>query len=79
MAVPELTDADAGYSYRILQFDQGLKLAAMTPAISIYETDELTDLIADENGMYLACVEGDGSAACVYEVPYEQLLGREDT
>lgn len=78
MAVPELADADAGCSYRILQFDQGLKLAALTPAISIYGTDEPTDLIADENGMYLACVEGDGSAACVYEIPYEQLLGKEE-
>ena len=78
MAVPEPADGDAGYRYRILQFDQGLKLAALTPAISIYVTDKLTDLVLDENGMYLATVAGDGSAACVYEIPYEQLLDKEE-
>lgn len=77
MALPQSAGEDAGYTYRILQFGDGLQVNTMTPAISIYETDTLTDLVADENNMYLATVSRDGSAASIYEISYQQLLDME--
>ena len=77
MAIPDASGQEDTYTYRILQFSDGLQLNAMTAELSIYQTDVLTDLDVDENGMYLATVAWDGSAACVYEILNEQLTDPE--
>lgn len=77
MAIPDASGQNDTYTYRILQFSDGLQLEAMTAELSIYQTDVLTDLDVDENGMYLATVAWDGSAACVYEVSHDELTDLE--
>ncbi|MDD6038831.1 MAG: hypothetical protein PUD20_08575 [bacterium] len=77
MEVPESAKTTTGYAYRILKFQDGLNLTAMTPLLSINETDQVTNLVVDDQGLYLATVSRDGSAACVYEVSYDQLMDLE--
>ncbi len=73
MAIPDSTGQEDTYTYRILKFSDGLQLTAMTAELSIYETDVLTDLVVDGDGIYLAAVARDGSAASVYEISDEQM------
>ena len=63
--------------YIILEFENGLQIARMTPVISLYENDRLTDLSVDENACYLSTVTADGAAASVYEVSLQQLTDPE--
>lgn len=63
--------------YVILEFENGLQIARMTPVISLYENDRLTDLSVDENACYLSTVTTDGEAASVYEVSLQQLTDPE--
>ena len=72
MEVPKSSEKDAQSAYVILEFENGLNLVRMTPALSFYEADLLTDLVADENGLYIATVTADGTAASVYTVLQKQ-------
>ena len=77
MEVPKSSEKDAQSAYVILEFENGLNLVRMTPALSFYEADLLTDLVADENGLYIATVTADGTAASVYTVLQKQLIDPE--
>ena len=73
MEIPKSASEGSQRAYVILEFENGLELTRMTPAISLYETDRLTDLVVDEKASYLATVTTDGGAASVYEVSLQQL------
>lgn len=73
MEIPESVSENSQREYVILAFENGLQLARMTPYLSLYENERLTDFSVDENTCYLSAVTADGEAACVYEVPLQQL------
>ena len=73
MEIPKSAAAESRRVYVILEFENGLQLVRMTPAISLYDNDRLTDVAVDENTCYLSTVTTDGSAASVYEVSLQQL------
>lgn len=73
MEVPKSSAEDALSAYVVLEFENGLDVVRMTPALSLYETDHLTDFVVDENGLYLVTVSADGKAASVYNVSLQQL------
>ena len=77
MEVPKSSSEGSQREYVILEFENGLQLARMTPAVSLYETDRLTDFVVDENACYLATVTMDGGAASIYEVSLQQLTDPE--
>lgn len=77
MEVPQSSDKDASEGYVILQFENGLQLKHMTPVLSLYADDKLTDLTIDEGDAYLATVTSDGSAASVYQVSLQEFVDQE--
>ncbi len=77
MEIPKSVAAGSQRVYVILEFENGLELARMTPALSLYDNDRLTDVAVDENACYLSSVTADGTAASVYTVSFEQLSNPE--
>lgn len=77
MELPKSAAKGSQCAYVILEFEHGLQLVRMTPALSLYDNDRLTDVAIDENACYLSTVTSDGSAASVYEVPLQQLTDPE--
>lgn len=77
MEYPKSASEGSQRVYVILEFENGLQLVRMTPALSLYETDRLTDLVVDEKSCYLATVTTDGGAASVYEVSLQTMTDPE--
>ena len=71
--VPKSGSEGSQHGYVILAFENGFQMPRMTPVVSLYENDRLTDLAVDENACYLSAVTVDGEAASVYELPLELL------
>lgn len=77
MEIPQSSGADASGAYAILEFENGLNISRMTPALYLYEGDKLTDFVIDQELFYLATVSYDGAAASVYVVQPQQLTDPE--
>ncbi len=77
LAIPSSAELKGVYTYRILCFSDGLTVSAMTPELSLSQTDELCDLVVNDDAMYLATVAADGDAASIYEVDWDRLMDLE--
>lgn len=77
LEVPVAPGEDTKHAYVILEFADDMKVVRMTPMLSLYAADQLTDLVVDETGLYLATVSAEGDEASIFAVFQDQLTDPE--